>query len=181
MFNKKCKISFHFYFSRQILRDLGLTTYVVSIFIFIVKMYTIMIPHNFCFHFRQHIKHRRSGITCGPNINWKRKLKWDEAIILKILPWINIFLKITFKENNENPVEEDEDLNEAWPFFTVLDAIATGKVVTLTSHSHLESAKLSTSQESKEELILPGPISSNITPKPTVIVISGILLNILFI
>ena len=67
-------------------------------------------------------------------------------------------------------------MNEAWPFFTVLDAIATGKVVTLTSHSQLESAKLSTSQESKEELILPGPISSNMTPKPTVIVISGILL-----
>ena len=72
-------------------------------------------------------------------------------------------------------------MNEVWPFFTVLDAIATGKVVTLTSHSQLESAKLSTSQESKEELILPGPIGSNITPKPTVMVISGILLNLLFI
>jgi hypothetical protein len=66
-------------------------------------------------------------------------------------------------------------MHETWPFFTVLDAIATGKVVTITSHSQLESTKPSASQESKEELVLPGLPS---TPKPTVIVISGNLLNI---
>nr|CAH0101759.1 unnamed protein product [Daphnia galeata] len=65
--------------------------------------------------------------------------------------WNNLWskYKLAKRAQTEGPVEEDP--NGAWPFFTVLDAIATGKTVAITS---TPGVTLTVSDESSEPAVI---------------------------
>ena len=78
--------------------------------------------------------------------------------------------KVFKLSQTEGPVEEDP--NGAWPFFTVLDAIATGKTVAIT-RSDTPGVTLTVSDESSE----PAVIGNNTAAHHSTINASAIQVN----
>ena len=76
--------------------------------------------------------------------------------------------KVFKLSQTEGPVEEDP--NGAWPFFTVLDAIATGKTVAITS---IPGVTLTVSDESSEPAVIGNNTAHHSTINACAIQVNG--------